>query len=234
VVDIVAKRVQAQPVRLGTAAVVAVAAMTLAPAPALARKGSIFDLTQARGFEKVTFKGDVAAGCMARGTCGFRGTVKYTISGKPKGLIVLARTASGKLVGDARYKTKGVTTSRVTDPASATPCRYEHAFTHDVFALRSTGSKFQNLLLSYHPGGGHYLDAGCPGPNERDLRNADALPAGSFMAADFHGPKLGFSLSGALPFEGAGFTATSAWNLSFKAMARACNPNCRLPARRPR
>jgi hypothetical protein len=234
VVDIVAKRVQARAVRLGSAAVVAMAAMALAPAPALARKGSIFDVTQARGFEKVTFKGDAAAGCTARGTCGFRGSTTYRIGGKPKGIIVLARLKSGKLVGDARYKTKGVTRSRVTDPSSATPCTYEHEFTHDVFALRSTGSKFQNLLLSYHPGGGHYLDAGCPGPNEKDLRATDALPEGSFKAADFHGPKLGFSLSGSLPFTAAGFTSMSEWNLSYKAKARACNPNCQLPARRPR
>jgi hypothetical protein len=234
VVDIVPKWVQPGAVRLVSAAVVAVAAMALAPAPALARKGSIFDLTLARGFEKVTFKGDSAAGCAARGTCGFRGSTTYRIGGKPKGTIVVARSNTGKITGDARYQTKGITRTRVTEPGSATPCTYEHAFTHDVFALRSTGSKFQNLLLSYHPGGGHYLDVGCPSPNEKDLRGAGALPEGSFRAADFHGPKLGFSFSGSLPFTAAGFSATSEWDLSYKAKARACNPNCRLPARRPR
>jgi hypothetical protein len=214
--------------------VVAVAAMALTPAPALARKGSIFDLTQARGFEKVSFKGDAAARCTSRGTCGFRGSTTYRISGKPKGIMVLAKGKGGKLVGDARYKTKGVTHSRVTEPGSATPCTYDHEFTHDVFGLRSTGAKNQNLLLTYHPGGGHYLDAGCPGPNEKDLRAQGALPEGGFKAADFHGPKLGFSLSGSFPFMAAGFSSTTQWDLSFKARARACNPNCTLPPRRPR
>lgn len=220
--------------RRGLAAIVAVGLMALAPAPAVARTGSIFDLTQARGLEKVTFKGDPAAGCEARGTCGFSGTVTYRIGGKPKGTIVVVRTGSGKLTGDARYKTKGVTRATVKDPGSAEPCTYEHASQRDVFSLRSTGSKFQNVLLSYHSGGGPYLDVSCPAPNEDDLAAAGALPKASFKAADFHGPKLGFSFSGSLPFKAAGFSATSTWDLSFKTTARNCSPNCRLPANRPR
>lgn len=209
------------------------AAMASAPACAMAKTGSVFDLTQATGFERITFTGDSAAGCESQGVCGFTGTVTYRIGGTPRGTIVLARSRTGKLSGGASYRTNGVTTTTVTPPDSSPPCTDTFSHRDDVFSLTSVGSRFQNLLLSYHSGGGPYLDSTCRAPDERDLAAAGGLPVGGFRTADFHGPRLRFGMSGGSPFTGHGFSATSEWKLSFKARARGCNPHCRLPAHRP-
>jgi hypothetical protein len=207
--------------------------MAIAPACAMAKTGSVFDLTQATGFERITFTGDSAAGCESQGVCGVTGTVTYRLGGAPRGTLVLARSRSGKLEGGASYRTNGVTTTTVTPPGSSPPCTDRLSHRNDVFSLTSVGSRSQNLLLSYHSGGGSYLDSRCSAPNEGDLAAAGALPAGSFRTAGFHGPRLRFGMSGGSPFTSRGFSATSEWKLSFKAQARDCNPHCRLPAHRP-
>jgi hypothetical protein len=215
--------------------VFAAAVMAFIPAASAAAKtGSVFDMTRAGGYEKVTFTGDSAAGCESYGVCGYSGTVTYTIGGTPKGTIVIARSRSGKLTGGASYRTNGVTRTTVTPPAPAPPCTETSSHRDDVFSLNSTGSGFQSLLLSYHSGGGTYLDSGCSSLYESDLAAAGVLPQGGFRAADFHGPRLGFSFSGGSPFHARGYSATVEWKLAFKGRARACNPSCRIPVHRPR
>jgi hypothetical protein len=208
--------------------------MALAPAAATARTGSIFDITKATGFERVTFTGDSAGGCESQGVCGITGTVTYTIGGKPQGSIVLARSRSGKMTGGASYRTNGVTRTSTSGPGTTPPCSDTFSHRVDVFSIASVGPGFHNLLLSYHSGGGAYLDSACPAPDESDLAAGGALPEGSFPAKEFHGPRLRFSMKGGQPFTAHGFSAASDWSLSFRAQARDCNPNCRLPAHRPR
>jgi hypothetical protein len=66
------------------------------------------------------------------------------------------------------------------------------------------------------------------------VKAAGALPEGLFRAKDlFRGPKPGFNLGGATPFQRGGFNATVEWELKFKFAERACSPRCKLPAGRP-
>jgi hypothetical protein len=219
----------------GKSAVLLAAAMLLVPASAQAKRGSIYDLTKAAGFERVTFSGDVDANCAQFNTCGYTGAVTYTIGGKPKGKIVLTKARSGKVKASARYKTQGLTEASVTPPAPAEKCLNSVTHKTDVFSMSSSGSKFQSLILAYHAGAStDYLATGCPGLTEKDVAAAGALPEGLFRTKDvFRGSKPGFTMSGATPFKQAGFTATIEWDLRFKSKQRDCSPNCKLPAGTP-
>jgi hypothetical protein len=217
------------------AALLGLAAMALAPGVAEAKRGSIYNITSASGFERVTFTGDSAAGCESFGVCGYTGTVTYAIGGKPRGKLVLARSRNGKVSGGATYRTTGVTEATVTPPGDGPDCTDTVRHKVDVFSMASAGPRFQSLLLTYHLDGDDYLDTDCPGPNERDAAEAGALPEGSFRAADFFkGERPRLELSGGFPFISQGFSAASEWDLRFRAKGRACNPRCRIPAERPR
>jgi hypothetical protein len=221
--------------RGGKAAVLGAAAMLLIPAAADAKTGSIYDVTFAKGFERVTFSGDQDSSCAQFAVCGYQGTVTYRIGGTPKGKIFLTKSRSGKVKASARYTTTGSTETSVTPPAPDTTCTDTVAHKTDVFTLNSSGPKFQSLLLAYHAGAAtDYLATGCPGPTEKDVAAADALPEGIFRAKDlFRGAKPVFSLSGATPFKAVGFNSTIEWDLKFKAKLRDCSPNCKLPAGTP-
>ena len=71
------------------AAAIALAALAIAPTAQAAKRGWIYDITKATGFETVTFEGDQNAGCELYDVCGYSGKVGYKISGKPKGKIVV-------------------------------------------------------------------------------------------------------------------------------------------------
>lgn len=219
----------------GKAAVLMAAAMLLLPAAADAKRGSIYDLTKAAGFERVTFSGDADSNCAQFSVCGYSGVVTYRIGAKPKGRIVLTKSPSGKVKGSARYTSEGASKARVTPPGGGSDCTDTVSRTADVFSLSSSGSRFQSLLLAYHAGAAtDYLKTACTGPTEADVAAANALPEGLFRAKDFfRGRKPGFALSGATPFTQAGFKATIEWNLSFKTRQRDCSPNCKLPAGTP-
>jgi hypothetical protein len=209
--------------------------MLLLPAAAQARTGSIYDVTFAKGFERVTFTGD-AADCAQFSVCGYDGTVEYRIGGKAKGRIILTKTRAGKVEASARYSTaNGVTESNVTPPAGGSSCSSGSSRRNDVFSLDSSGPKLQSLLLAYHDGATQdYLETACPGPTEADVRAADALPEGIFNAKDFfRGRKPKLSMGGSTPFTRAGFRSTIEWSLSFKAKRRDCSPRCKLPAGSP-
>jgi hypothetical protein len=211
----------------------AMAALAL-PAVAEAKRGSIYDVTKATGFERMTFTGD-AADCLQFAVCGYNGKVEYRISGKPKGVLRLTRNSkTGKVNGSAKYKTNGTTTATVTPPSGA-DCTDTVSHKSDRFTLLSSGSRFQSLLLAYHsPGGTDYLDSACTGPSEADAENANALPGGLFKAKDFfRGRKPSLGLSGGTPFRQGGFNATVEWNLKFKFRERDCSPRCKLPAGTP-
>jgi len=214
------------------AALLTAAAIALVPAAdAQARRGSIYTMTRATGFEKITFSGDMDANCLQFNVCGYSGTATYTISGKPKGKLTLTKTRKGRVNAAGTYRTNGVTTSNVTAPAGGQGCSETKAHKHDHFSMLSSGSKNQSLLLVYHSAGGpDYLDTACNGPSEADADNANALPEGLFSAKDFfRGRKPSFGTGGSTPFQQGGFNATIEWNLKFKARERDCSPRCKLP-----
>jgi hypothetical protein len=221
-------------VKAGIAAGIAVAAMAFAPA-ASAKNGSIYDFATAKGFERVTFTGDADAACAQYGVCGYAGTVTYTIGGKPHGKLFVTRSHSGNVKGRASYKTTGVTRARVTPPpGQGADCTDTISHKTDVFSLGSAGSQGRSLLLNYHAFGVDYLDTTCAGPNESAVADAGFLPLGIFKASDFfRGARPQLTMSGSQAFRAGGFSSVIDWNLSFKVKARACSPNCRLPAGTP-
>jgi hypothetical protein len=212
-----------------------VAAMAFAPAAMAAKKGSIYDITSAKGFERVTFTGDSNAACGQYGVCGYSGTVAYSLLGKPRGTLILTRAHNGKVTGRATYRANGTTRARVTPPpGQGADCTDTISHKTDVFNLASSGGRFQFLLLSYHVTGDDYLDTTCAGPNESAVADAGVLPQGVFQASDFfRGPRPGLALSGSTPFRAGGFSSTIDWQLNFKTKARACSPRCALPAHTP-
>jgi hypothetical protein len=208
------------------------AAAALGPAAdAQARRGSIYDMTKATGFERITFSGDMDANCLQFNVCGFSGTATYRISGTPKGKLTLTKDHNGRVNSAGTYRTNGVTTSNVTAPPGGEDCTATKVHKHDHFSMLSSGSKNQSLRLTYHAiGGPDYLDTSCNGPSEADADNANALPEGIFSAKDFfRGRKPSFGLAGSTPFQQGGFNATIEWNLKFKARERDCSPKCKLP-----
>jgi hypothetical protein len=222
--------VEAQYVKAGFAALIVGTAMAVVPAAASARTGSIYDVTFAKGYERVTFDGSQNGGCDLYSTCGYSGTVTYTIGGTPKGKVLLTRSHKGKVSATARYRTAGTTKVRVRPPDGSADCTDTVSHKTDVFTLGSQGSRFQNLVLNYHPFGADYLDTKCGGPNEGAVSDAGVLPRGVFRPKDFfRGDTPSFTLTGGYSFRAAGFASAIDWRLSFKLKARACSPHCKLP-----
>jgi hypothetical protein len=203
-----------------------------APTADAAKHGSIYDITKAAGFERVTFTGDADGGCAIYSVCGYNGVVSYRISGTPHGALFLTRSRSGKVRASASYKTKGVTTTRVTPPPdqAAADCTQTLKHNTDVFDMVSRGSTNSLLMLTYHATGIDYLDTHCAGPNEGAVSDAGVLPEALFRTKDFfRGAKPALTLAGAQPFRAGGFSSRIDWKLRFKMKARACSPRCRLP-----
>lgn len=210
----------------------AVAALMLVPAAAQAKRGAIYDITKASGFERLTYTGDTDSSCDQFSVCGYSGVTTYKIGGTPKGTIILTRTKSGKVSGRASYRTSGKTTAKVTPPAPAADCTDTVSHPRDVFKLSSAGRNFSSVLLTYHGGAkDDYLKTQCTGPTEADVNEANAMPEGLFNAKDFfRGKRPKFNLGGSTPFKARGFNASVEWELKFKAKARECSPDCKLPA----
>jgi hypothetical protein len=216
-------------VKAGIAASISVAAMAIAPAAAVAKTGSIYDVTGASGYERVTFDGTQNGGCDLYDTCGYTGTVKYALGGKPSGKLVLTRSKSGKVRATARYRTRGLTTVRVNPPDNSGACTATVKHKTDVFTLNSQGSHNQNLLLDYHRFGADYLDTKCGGPNEGTVSDAGVLPRGVFSPKQFFkGTRPHLSLAGGYSFRAAGFSSAIDWQLSFRLKERACSPHCKI------
>lgn len=213
------------------AALGAAALLVAMPAGATAKRGYVYDVTSAKGFERLTYSGDAGADCSSFGTCDYSGVVTYTIKGKPKGMISLTRARSGKVSGSARYKTSGTTVSNVTPVGSRPNCSDSVDHNRDGWSIASSGSSFRNLIVTYHnflPT--DYLATNCFGPTEKDVKQAGVLPTGRFAAKDFfRGERPSFSISGGTPFQANGWNASIEWDLKFKARQRGCSPHCKLP-----
>jgi hypothetical protein len=207
--------------------------MLLLPAAAQAKRGSIYDVTKASGFERLTFTGDPDSSCVQFNVCGYSGVTNYKIGGTTKGTLVLTKTKKGKVSARASYKANGKTTTTVTPPAPGTDCTDTVTHPKDVFSLTSSGSSFRSLLLAYHVGATQdYLKTQCMGPTEADVADANALPEGIFTAKDFfRGTRPRLSLGGGTPFKAKGFNVSIEWDLKFRLKNRVCSPDCKLPAR---
>jgi hypothetical protein len=216
-------------VKAGFAATISIAAMAIAPAAAAAKTGSIYDVRFAKGYERVTFDGTQNGGCELYDTCGYTGTVKYALSGKPTGKLVLTRSKSGKVRATAHYRTTGLTTVRVNPPDGSGACTATVRHKTDVFSLNSEGSRNQKLVLDYHPFGADYLDTRCGGPNEGTVSDAGVLPRAVFSPkAFFKGNHPSLAFTGGYSFRAAGFSSAIDWRLGFKLKARACSPHCKI------
>src|SRR3954447_3639205 len=79
-------------VKAALAAGIALAALAIAPNAEAAKRGSIYDVTKATGFERVLFTGDQDGGCELYKVCGYSGEVDYTIGGTPKGTLIVSRS----------------------------------------------------------------------------------------------------------------------------------------------
>jgi hypothetical protein len=207
----------------------AVSAAAVVPSTAVAKTGSIYDITRAHGFERVTFDGTQNGGCELYDTCGYTGTVKYAFAGKPKGKLVLTKSKSGKVRSTAHYRTTGLTTVHVDPPDGSGRCTDSVTRNNDVFTLNSEGSRNQKLVLDYHPFGPDYLDTKCGGPNEGTVSDAGVLPRGVLAPKQFFkGDRPSFSITGSYSFRAAGFSSAIDWHLAFRLKARACSPHCKI------
>ena len=214
------------------AAGIALAALAIAPNAEAAKRGWIYDVAKASGFERVTFVGDDAGGCALYGVCGYSGVVSYKMGGTPKGALYLARSRSGKFEGRAVYKSKGVTTTTVTPPPDQAPsdCTQTIAHKTDTFDLFSRGSHNDRMMFVWHAVGPDFLDTKCTGPNEGAVSDAGVLPQTLFRTRDFFdGTKPAFTFQGSNPFRAGGFSSSIKYRLSYKLKARACSPHCPLP-----
>jgi hypothetical protein len=221
-------------VKAALAAGIALAALAIAPSAEAAKRGWIYDVTKASGFETVTYTGDNDAGCVLYKVCGYSGEVGYKLSGKPKGTLVVTRSKSGKIQGRATYNSKGLTTTRVTPPSDqpGPDCTQSISHKTDTFDLFSRGSHNDRLMFVWHSFGPDYLDTKCTGPNEGAVADAGVLPQALFQTSDFfNGSKPSFAFKGATPFRAGGFSSTIQYKLQFKMKARACSPRCALPKR---
>jgi hypothetical protein len=219
-------------VKAALAAAIALAALAIAPTAEAAKRGWIYDVTKASGFETVTFTGDQDAACELYDVCGYSGEVGYQISGKPKGKLVVTRSKSGKVQGHASYRTKGLTVTRVTPPSDqpGPDCTQTIAHKTDTFDIFSRGVANDRLMFVWHATGTDYLDTKCGGPNEGAVSDAGVLPEALFQTKDFFdGSKPSFAVRGATPFRAGGFTSNIKYSLRFKMKARACSPRCALP-----
>jgi hypothetical protein len=222
-------------VKAALAAGIALAALAIAPNADAAKRGSIYDVTKATGFERVLFTGDQNGGCELYGVCGYSGEVDYTIGGKPKGTLLVTRSKSGKVEGRATYKSKGLTTTRVSPPSdqSGPDCTQTIAHNTDTFDIFTRGSRNNKMMFVWHVAGPDYLDTKCGGPNEGAVSDADVHPEAFFDTKDFFdGTQPSFAIRGATPFRAGGFTSTIKYKLQFKMKARECSPRCRLPNKR--
>jgi hypothetical protein len=217
-------------VKAALAAGIALAALAITPTAEAAKRGWIYDVKAASGFEHVVFTGDQVGGCEIYGVCGYSGEVRYEISGAPKGTLRLARSKSGKVVGRATYRSKGRTTTRVTPPdQAASDCTDSIAHKRDSFDLFSRGSHNDRLMFVWHAVGPDFLQTKCTGPNEGAVSDADVLPQALFRTRDFFdGTKPSFTIKGSNPFRAGGFSSAIDYKLHFKLKARACSPRCRL------
>ena len=184
-----------------------------------------WELTQAQGEIRVTFKGDEAAGCRARGVCTLSGTTTYAFGGRPRfGSVYWARHRKRTIAFYGFFETRAETVSDVVSAGSDEHCidRTDHEYEFLAFEPRSQRVRFNWRPQSDEEDGGlvlgegeDVLDTRCAGPHLEDLEPSNALPRADVPYRVFRSHKGSFRTTGSLPFAGGGFAGTVDWNLRY-------------------
>lgn len=218
-------------VRIALALTAAICALAVAaPAAGAKTQATLFKITRAQGTVAVTFAGDQAAGCAARGVCGVSGTSTYTFGGKPKfGVIYMFRTRGRTRYVFGYLNTRGETVSDVATAGSPERCidRVAHASESLSFEPHRDNLEFYwrelpdpdeehgEELILLEDYGGDPFDTRCAGPALRDMAESDALPEADIPYRPFRQGRGNFGTSGTHAFAGGGFAGTVTWNLRY-------------------
>ena len=201
--------------------VLALAAAAVLPAGASAAQRTSYRITDAAGFERVTFTADLGT-CAQFGTCADSGTVEYRFGdGSKRGGLVTETSASGRTKGTASFRSKGKTTASVTSVNG--DCRDTVNHGSEWFTLNTPGSRLSKLLFTFHPRTGtrDYLRTDCVGPNEASLARGHALPAANVPAKNFRNhARTSFRTTGHDAFTDRGYSGTVRWDLRYKIVRR--------------
>lgn len=216
-------------------ALIATIAATLAATPADAKRPAprvaIYDVTRGEGTVKVSFHGDAAAGCGARGVCGLSGSTTYAFGGTPRfGQVIWVRQRKRTIGFHGYFQTKAETVSDVVSAGSQEHCvdRASSEFEVLAFEPRSKRVRFDWRELEtgeeegiFFGGTGDPFDTRCAGPHLEDFEASHALPFADVPYRVFRSPKSSFRTTGSRPFAGGGFAGTVDWDLRYSFRFRA-------------
>ena len=191
-----------------------------------------YKVTQGEGSVKVTFRGDEATGCRARGTCSISGTTTFAFGGEPEyGQVYWLRVRKRTRVFSGFFETHGETVSDVVTAGGDEHCvdrvsgeRIESMdFEPRSKRVRFTWRKFfeeddEGPTLGYGPGDEPF-DTRCAGPAQEDMKGA--LPFADVPYRVFRSPRSSFRTTGTRPFAGGGFAGTVEWDLTYGFQFRA-------------
>jgi hypothetical protein len=220
------------------AALAVIAALTvLAPAAAEAKtseRATLFTITRAIGYVRVTFHGDEAAGCRARGVCGVSGRIKRSYERPSFGQLFWLR-AGPRTQALYAFVDEGRGTIRADVGTDGSPERCVDVLRTggDTFELEPTRSgRLRFVWREVDPDDGFIVGADheddevpaedlfanpfgtrCAGPELRDLKGA--LPTGEIPFRVLRSRRSQFHLKGELPFAAGGFAGTVDWNLRY-------------------
>jgi hypothetical protein len=216
--------------RIAVALAVALTGLALA-GPAEAKGPSIgvrqYKITRAEGVITVTFHGDEAAGCRARGVCGVSGTSTYSFGQAPRfGEVVWIKRRKRTLEFYGFLETHGQAVSDVTTEGNQEHCvdRSTQEYESLTFEPHSEAVRFNWRVLSDEgePEGGllgpsqaNPFDTRCTGPELVDMWPDRALPYGDVPYSVFTRRTGSFETSKRRLFMGGGFAGSVEWNLRY-------------------
>jgi hypothetical protein len=176
----------------------------VAQAPAATVQQHRYTVVTASGSERVEFSNGQ----------GVNGVVTYRFRGRPLRGRAIVSARNGRTIGvTAKFRTDGRTIASVQGCSDVVHHRVDG---FELFGV-SGRSKLDFLLHPNSPFTSDYLRTRCPGPLERDLLDADAVPTASFAAGGFTGSRIRFSITGAKSFRGVGgWSGTTTWRVVYK------------------
>ena len=204
-------------------------------APAAHAKASeritLFSITRAVGYVRVTFHGDEAAGCRARGVCGVAGRIKRKYERDTFGQLLWFRRSTRTQVLQAFIdEGRGTLTADVGVEGSPERCADRLRTGFDHFQLEPRGGRLRFVWRDLEGGwviGADHEDeevpaedrfpnpfgTRCPGPELGDM--AAALPRGDIPFRVLRSRRSQIHLAGELPFAAGGFAGTVDWSLRY-------------------
>lgn len=193
-----------------------------------------FTITRAIGYVRVTFQGDEAAGCRARGVCAVSGMIKRSYERPTFGRLFWFRRGTRTMLLHAWLdEGRGTIAADVGTEGSPERCVDRLRTGFDTFELRPHGNRLRFVWREIDDGAGitiitsdHEDDevppedvfpnpfgTRCPGPELLDLQNA--LPTGEIPFRVVRSRRSQFHLTGRRPFAAGGFAGTVDWNLRY-------------------